>query len=59
VAQGSLTSLRGALKERIADFVHGTDGFGNTNPRKAKVRHLLTLAATHTTEMQILLMAAM
>lgn len=30
VAQGALRSLRGAAKERIADFVHGADGFGNT-----------------------------
>ena len=29
VHQGSLTSLKGAEKERIADFVHGQDGFGN------------------------------
>lgn len=31
VVEGSWTSLRGAAKERIADFVHGSDGFGNTN----------------------------
>ena len=29
VSQGSLTSLNGAMKPRVADFVHGTDGFGN------------------------------
>jgi inosine-uridine nucleoside N-ribohydrolase len=29
VAQGSLKSLKGNEKERIADFVHGQDGFGN------------------------------
>lgn len=33
VFQGSKTSLRGATKERIADFVHGSDGFGNTNQK--------------------------
>lgn len=30
VVEGSHTSLRGVAKERIADFVHGSDGFGNT-----------------------------
>jgi uridine nucleosidase len=30
VVEGSHTSLRGVTKERIADFVHGSDGFGNT-----------------------------
>lgn len=29
VAQGSMTGLSGAVKQRVADFVHGTDGFGN------------------------------
>ena len=37
VAEGALTSLRGVAKERIADFVHGSDGFGNTNPPPAEV----------------------
>ena len=31
VYEGSHTSLCGVTKERIADFVHGADGFGNTN----------------------------
>lgn len=31
VIEGSHTSLRGVRKERIADFVHGSDGFGNTS----------------------------
>ena len=31
MAQGATTSLVGVTKERIADFVHGSDGFGNTN----------------------------
>ena len=30
VVEGSHTSIRGVAKERIADFVHGSDGFGNT-----------------------------
>lgn len=36
--EGAHKSLRGAPKERIADFVHGTDGFGNTRPPLAEVR---------------------
>jgi uridine nucleosidase len=31
VYEGHHTSIVGASKERIADFVHGADGFGNTN----------------------------
>ena len=31
VAVGAHGSSRGALKERIADFVHGADGFGNSD----------------------------
>ncbi|KAL2608218.1 hypothetical protein R1flu_026791 [Riccia fluitans] len=36
VAQGLETSLRGVIKNRIADFVHGNDGLGNTNPAPPK-----------------------
>ena len=36
--EGAHKSLRGAAKERIADFVHGSDGFGNTNPPLAEAR---------------------
>jgi len=32
VSQGFKTSLRGAVKNRMADFVHGSDGLGNTYP---------------------------
>ena len=35
--EGAHKSLRGVAKERIADFVHGNDGFGNTNPALAEV----------------------
>lgn len=35
VYRGSKTSLRGVAKDRIADFVHGTDGFGNTSQKPA------------------------
>ena len=38
VAQGCLAPLNGIEKARIADFVHGTDGFGNTNQLAPKVR---------------------
>lgn len=32
MAQGSLTTLQGLAKTRVADFVHGADGFGNLSP---------------------------
>jgi uridine nucleosidase len=35
VAAGSPTMLNGQAKVRIADFVHGGDGFGNTHPPPA------------------------
>ncbi|KAJ7565419.1 hypothetical protein O6H91_02G059600 [Diphasiastrum complanatum] len=38
VAQGLLTTLRGVVKLRVADFVHGSDGLGNTNPPEPKQR---------------------
>eukprot|EP00887_Chlorella_sp_A99_P002299 scaffold10.g2299.t1 len=38
VAEGAHRSLRGVAKERIADFVHGKDGFGNTFPPPAQAR---------------------
>ena len=37
VCQGALKSLKGVAKERIADFVHGSDGFGNTGQPAPKV----------------------
>ena len=37
MVEGAHKSLRGVAKERIADFVHGNDGFGNTNPPLAEV----------------------
>jgi uridine nucleosidase len=30
VAEGCHTSLKGVVKAHLADFVHGSDGFGNT-----------------------------
>ncbi|KAH9532207.1 hypothetical protein CY35_19G078200 [Sphagnum magellanicum] len=44
VSQGLLTSLRGAAKERIADFVHGSDGLGNTYPPPPKTKAIDTFA---------------
>ena len=38
VAEGSLAPLSGIEKAQIADFVHGTDGFGNTGQLPAKVQ---------------------
>lgn len=38
VCQGSSTSFLGVEKHRIADFVHGQDGFGNKRPPKSTVR---------------------
>jgi len=38
VAEGSHAPLSGIEKAQIADFVHGTDGFGNTGQLPAKVR---------------------
>lgn len=35
VVEGAHTSLRGVAKERIADFVHGSDGFGNTTAERS------------------------
>jgi hypothetical protein len=43
VAPGSEVSLLGATKNRIADFVHGSDGFGNTNQGVPKVRFCILL----------------
>ena len=37
VAEGSLAPLNGIEKAQIADFVHGADGFGNTDQPAAKV----------------------
>jgi hypothetical protein len=38
VAEGATTSLKGLTKQHIADFVHGTDGFGNTSQAAVEVR---------------------
>lgn len=38
VAQGSTMSIKDVPKLRIADFVHGKDGLGNTNPPPPKTK---------------------
>ena len=38
MAEGATTSLKGLTKQHIADFVHGTDGFGNTSQAAVEVR---------------------
>jgi inosine-uridine nucleoside N-ribohydrolase len=44
VSEGFRTSLRGELKERIADFVHGADGLGNTYPTLSDRKPIDTFA---------------
>lgn len=38
VVPGASFSLRGVEKSRVADFVHGVDGFGNTNIEHPEAR---------------------
>lgn len=38
VGEGSHVTLKGAPKTWVADFVHGTDGFGNMNFESVEVR---------------------
>ena len=38
----SLGTVQGVEKVRIADFVHGSDGLGNTNPTPPKGQALST-----------------
>ena len=69
VYRGSATSLCGATKARIADFVHGHDGFGGTNqtftesaedaaPGSA-AEHIVRLANEHPGEIVVLCLAAL
>ena len=37
VAEGSATTLEGLAKTHVADFVHGSDGFGNTQQAAVEV----------------------
>lgn len=68
VYEGSHTSIRGAAKERIADFVHGSDGFGNTSQERKYERHvgegtaaefIVRCANEHPGEVTILALAAL
>ncbi|PSC71961.1 putative uridine nucleosidase 2 [Micractinium conductrix] len=67
VVEGSHKSLRGAAKERIADFVHGSDGFGNTNPQLAEgepapgsaAEFIVQQASKHPGEVVVLALAAL
>lgn len=36
IAKGALGPLTGTVHHRVADFVHGSDGMGNTHPPKPK-----------------------
>lgn len=40
-----MTSLVGVAKERIADFVHGNDGFGNTDQEFGDMGEPLSISA--------------
>lgn len=67
VYRGSKTSLRGASKERIADFVHGSDGFGNTSQKPAigdpedgsAAEFIVRIANEHPGEVVVLALAAL
>lgn len=67
VYQGSKTSLCGASKERIADFVHGRDGFGNTSQTPAvgdpepgsAAEFLVRIANEHPGQVVVLALAAL
>ena len=69
VYRGCATSLCGAIKERIADFVHGDDGFGNTNQAFSEsagdaapgsaAEHIVRLANEHPGEVVVLCLAAL
>ena len=37
IAEGASQTLKGFAKSMFADFVHGQDGFGNTNQPSVKV----------------------
>ena len=69
VVEGAHTSLCGVAKERIADFVHGSDGFGNTDqppldgnlvasPGSA-AEFIVRMANTYPGEVTILALAAL
>jgi len=67
VVEGAHTSLRGVAKERIADFVHGSDGFGNTSQPQADgnpipgsaAEFIVRMANEHPGQVTILALAAL
>lgn len=67
VVEGAHKSLKGAAKERIADFVHGNDGFGNTaqapptgQPAAGSAAEFIVRMATqHPGEVTVLALAAL
>ena len=44
IAEGASQTLHGFAKSMYADFVHGQDGFGNTNQPSVKVTIQLAFA---------------
>jgi uridine nucleosidase len=69
VYRGCSTSLCGGAKERIADFVHGSDGFGNTGQvltetaadagTGSAAEHIVRLANEQPGEIVVLCLAAL
>eukprot|EP00897_Mesotaenium_endlicherianum_P004527 jgi/Mesen1/4101/ME000216S03359 len=61
VAQGELRTLMGLEKVRVADFVHGADGLGNTHPpppkgaavRQSAPEFLVEMAKKHPKEITV------
>lgn len=51
IAEGASTTLNGFAKSMYADFVHGQDGFGNTNQPSVKGIAVETPAATFIADM--------
>ncbi len=48
IAEGASTTLNGFAKSMYADFVHGQDGFGNTNQPSVKVRQATRACVSET-----------
>lgn len=66
VAQGSLHGLNGQVKQRVADFVHGSDGFGNLPEpmapqgkavQQSAAEFLVEVAAMHPGQVTVLALA--
>jgi uridine nucleosidase len=67
VVEGAHKSLRGVAKERVADFVHGDDGFGNTGQAAAAgaaapgsaAEFIVRMAAQHPGQVTVLALASL